>query len=694
MFKNRSKRQNYRIIKKKILDQIYLAEIDSGSCSTNIFTNSDPLDQNNVGNRDEIPSSGSVTSFSSISGDTLSLADTFNDSDDKNVLDVANNVSVSEKTLKLLNLVSTSENKPVENVDSITFLNNWAITNNVTHTAVTQILKWFKTGPDLSNLPHDARTLLRTPSTTNTRKMGSGEFIYLGFNTICKILESAETEQDTVYLDFNIDGIPIQKSTSLSFWPILCRVYEFSQKPFAVAIFCGTCKPPLKQYLEKFVNDLKDLTGNGRIIKNKHYYFKIRSFCCDAPARSYVKNVKGHNGYFGCDKCMVEGLYHDKRMLFLKVDESKRTDNDMFKKPKTNPGHYKNGETPLKLLRIGLVSTFPVDYMHSICLGVMRKLLHTWVDGGQYYGLARRISVLNNRLLKISKCHWPIDFNRKPRTLTELKRWKATELRQFLLYLGPVILIDILPKHVYSNFILLKYGVTILLNEELNKTYNNYANELLRTFFVNAVNNIYGKSYGIYNMHSVIHLAEDAKLFGSLNGINCFPFENYLGSMKRMIRKSNLPLQQVVRRLCEADTIQKKDAGKSEANIKLSLVISNNVENEVSQICQGVFYKRMSYNGTTFITNSSDSCVYLMSGKVIKMFYIVEEIDEIKIFGKEFKILKPFNSYPTCSSLFAIYEVKLNEQHFNIYKLTDIKCKGLLLPYKEHFVCAPLLHLY
>lgn len=32
--------------------------------------------------------------------------------------------------------------------------------------------------------------------------------------------------------------------------------------------------------------------------------------------------------------------------------------------------------------------------------------------------------------------HMPLEFNRKPRTLEDVRRWKATEFRQFLQYMG------------------------------------------------------------------------------------------------------------------------------------------------------------------------------------------------------------------------------------------------------------------
>ena len=40
--------------------------------------------------------------------------------------------------------------------------------------------------------------------------------------------------------------------------------------------------------------------------------FQYHSFACDTPARAYVKNIKGHSGYFGCEKCSQEGNIMEK----------------------------------------------------------------------------------------------------------------------------------------------------------------------------------------------------------------------------------------------------------------------------------------------------------------------------------------------------------------------------------------------
>ena len=55
----------------------------------------------------------------------------------------------------------------------------------------------------------------------------------------------------------------------------------------------------------------------------------------------------------------------------------------------------------------------------------------------------------------------------------------------------------------------------------------------------------------VYNVHALIHLANDCKKFGCSNNFSAFPFENFLQSLKKLVRKPELPLQQVVKRLDE-----------------------------------------------------------------------------------------------------------------------------------------------
>lgn len=90
----------------------------------------------------------------------------------------------------------------------------------------------------------------------------------------------------------------------------------------------------------------------------------------------------------------------------------------------------------------------------------------------------------------------PVDFARKPRSLRELDRWKATEFRQFLLYTGPVMLGAYLDGNLYKNFTLFFSGIAILISPTLS-CYAKYAHTLLRSF-VSHFGEIYGKDQIVY----------------------------------------------------------------------------------------------------------------------------------------------------------------------------------------------------
>ena len=163
----------------------------------------------------------------------------------------------------------------------------------------------------------------------------------------------------------------------------------------------------------------------------------------------------------------------------------------------------------------------------------------------------------------------PREFARKPRSLAEMDRWKATEFRQFLLYTGPVVLLNKVSEVVYKNFLLLFVAIHILVNPELCHLYSAYAHELL-ILFVQHFETIYGRNMLVYNVHGLVHLAEDASRFGCFDNISAFPFENFLGKLKRMVCKPSFPLEQVIRRLYEKSEfhLESKDSKKLPPKLK------------------------------------------------------------------------------------------------------------------------------
>ena len=74
---------------------------------------------------------------------------------------------------------------------------------------------------------------------------------------------------------------------------------------------------------------MQDLLAHGIELAETQFAISIHSFIADAPARAMLRNVKGHNSYYGCDKCEVEGEWHGK-MTYQKVNARRRTDSSFI----------------------------------------------------------------------------------------------------------------------------------------------------------------------------------------------------------------------------------------------------------------------------------------------------------------------------------------------------------------------------
>lgn len=109
-------------------------------------------------------------------------------------------------------------------------------------------------------------------------------------------------------------------------------------------------------------------------------------------------------------------------------------------------------------------------------------------------------------------------------------------------------------KSFYDNFILLHAAIKILSSPHLcqNIEFNNYAKELL-IIFVDQCRTLYGDYFISYNVHCLIHLADDVMRFGPLDLFSSFIFENKMKSVKSMIWKHERVLAQIVRRLSEEE---------------------------------------------------------------------------------------------------------------------------------------------
>ncbi len=112
---------------------------------------------------------------------------------------------------------------------------------------------------------------------------------------------------------------------------------------------------------------------------------------------------------------------------------------------------YKNHQTgvsPFIAAGLSCVSSFVLDYMHMVNLGVVRRMLIFLTRGPTLCRLSVRQRQEISQKLNRLRGKMPSEFARQPRGLEDLDRWKATEFRQFLLYTGPVVLKNVISRKI------------------------------------------------------------------------------------------------------------------------------------------------------------------------------------------------------------------------------------------------------
>lgn len=157
-------------------------------------------------------------------------------------------------------------------------------------------------------IPKDPRTLLGTPRTCITKSLQNGSYVHLGLEQ--GLLDEVQRQPSTlipeIRVQLHVDGMRLFKGSGQCLWPILARIcHPFFGQPFVVGVFSGYGKPePVEKFLEDCIHELKGLltTGLRTLITGNVLKVEVANVVCDAPARSYVRQVKGHNGHYACDR--------------------------------------------------------------------------------------------------------------------------------------------------------------------------------------------------------------------------------------------------------------------------------------------------------------------------------------------------------------------------------------------------------
>ena len=177
-------------------------------------------------------------------------------------------------------------------------------------------------------MPKDAHTLLKTPRSVDVASKCGRDYVYVGIkDVVIRQLTnlSAVHLPENIELYINIDGISLLKYSNVNLWDIL-GLFEHTNAFLIVA--CSDSSKPTDnaEFLTRFIEEYQNLCVSGIPFNVQNITIRGKGFLCDAPARQFLKSIKSHNGYNGCERCEVEGQSIERRMIFHDLTAPLRTD--------------------------------------------------------------------------------------------------------------------------------------------------------------------------------------------------------------------------------------------------------------------------------------------------------------------------------------------------------------------------------
>lgn len=327
---------------------------------------------------------------------------------------------------------------------------------------------------------------------------------------------------------------------------------------------------------------------------------------------------------------------------------------------------YLSEKTPFETINTSMVTQVPLDTMHLIDLGVMKKFL--------FRVITNKVSLkipnfspknISETLLKI-RPFISKEFTRKPRSLDEFMNWKATEFRQFLLYTGIVALKEEVHPDIYYEFLLLHCSYRLLCCPKQCSNNIDSSQELLNMFVENFPI-LFGDNTVTYNVHNLLHMHSTIEQVGNPVKGSAYSFENYLQKLKNCIKKPTKILEQIHRKVVEEE---------------FSIVCA---DRQLTHKVDAINFKECELT-----TKSPNNICYVEDNIPIK---IESFSQDGKICGRRLHNIRSFYETPCDSISLGIYLVDSEASDvITTFSLADIQCKAVAIPYKENLVLLPLLH--
>lgn len=328
-----------------------------------------------------------------------------------------------------------------------------------------------------------------------------------------------------ISLTANIDGANVFRSSHDSLWPVQlvlnCLPPEIRYLPeniIVTTLFYGKKKPNMEELLYHLAAEIDYLSNKLITVyrENELWNFQpVFMICsCDLPARTQIQNFKGTNAKFGCAYCYHPGIpiknksgrstiryikeqspakcrTHRETLAFAQMADKKD-----FRDEKELYG-VKGYSAALSFKDFDMISSFSIDFMHGIALGLTKDLVEIWIGKKTIpqppypdYKIkaVKSRQVLDKRIINFKPT---MDFKRKPRSIFEISNYKASELLYLLFFYLRYALVGLLPTRVVKHFQKLASATYILCTKTNRMSQIRSACDLLIEF-ADEFEQIYG----------------------------------------------------------------------------------------------------------------------------------------------------------------------------------------------------------
>ena len=397
----------------------------------------------------------------------------------------------------------------------------------------------------------------------------TSDFIYE-----CKrILPQFFKSGSLIDVTLHTDGINPFSKSKYSIWPVYLIFNDipinqrFKLKNILICgVWYGKMKPPMQVLFDIIFTPYLDSINSSFKIDEFIFSLSIKFIIADKPARSSILNMQSSNAEYFCPVCLAKSqtiVINSKRHVFVPIVEPDKIN---FR---THAGFvacaYSSEQTKLpeygikgssfiqNFANTNIISCNIFDYMHSICLGVIKSLIHhIFFTKPSAYSSLPKIKLFDKVLKQI---HIPSKLNKSFALLADFGIWKAKDFRNFFLFAFPFLFLE---ENVAFKYFIhdLRKGLILLLNNVSDE--DQHESEICFRRFLVGFSEYFGFQYLTPNFHDLFHLPKMAKSCGSLVDYSGFNFEHVNGALARLCKGNKRFDIQIIKRINILSTIETK----------------------------------------------------------------------------------------------------------------------------------------